>query len=134
MMYMLDTNILIYLIKQKPAAVLAHFQSHDFADICVSSITVAELEYGIVKSSSRQKNKQTLDSWLQMLQRPSFDENAANAYGKLRATLESHGTPIGPLDTLIAAHALSLGATLVTNNVREFSRVPGLPIEDWTTQ
>lgn len=131
-MYMLDTNILIYLIKQKPVAVLTHFQQHDFAEICVSSITVAELEYGIAKSGSPQKNKQTLDGWLQLLQRPSFDENAASAYGTLRATLEARGTPIGPLDTLIAAHALSLQATLVTNNVREFSRVPGLTIKDWT--
>lgn len=131
-MYMLDTNILIFLIKHKPAAVLTHFQQHDFADICVSSVTVAELEYGIAKSASPQKNKQTLDGWLQLLQRPAFDEKAASTYGTLRAALEARGTPIGPLDTLIAAHALSLQATLVSNNVREFSRVPGLTIEDWT--
>jgi tRNA(fMet)-specific endonuclease VapC len=131
MMYMLDTNILIYLIKRKPAQVLTHFQQHSFTDICVSSITVAELEYGVSKSGS-QKNKQTLDGWLQLLHRPAFDELAASHYGPLRATLESRGTPIGPLDTLIAAHALALQATLVTNNVREFSRVPGLTLEDWT--
>ena len=130
-MYMLDTNILIYLIKQKPIQVLAHFQQHDFKDICVSSISVAELEYGVAKSGSV-KNKQTLDSLLQLLQRPAFDDNAASEYGTLRATLESRGTPIGPLDTLIAGHALALQATLVTNNVREFSRVPGLTVEDWT--
>ena len=131
MKYMLDTNILIYLIKRKPIQVLTQFQQHEFSSICVSSITVAELEYGVAKSGSI-KNKQTLDGWLQMLHQAAFDENAASAYGTLRATLEERGTPIGPLDTLIAAHALSLQATLVTNNVREFSRVPGLTIEDWT--
>lgn len=131
-MFMLDTNILIFLIKQRPAAVLARFHQHDMKDICVSSITVAELEYGVAKSSLAQKNKQILDGWLQLLHRPAFDDNAARAYGPLRAALAARGTPIGPLDTLIAAHALSLQATLVSNNVREFSRVPGLMIEDWT--
>lgn len=131
-MFMLDTNILIFLIKRRPAAVLARFQQHDMKDICVSSITVAELEYGVSKSSYAQKNKQILDGWLQLLHRPAFDDNAARVYGSLRATLAARGTPIGPLDTLIAAHALALQATLVSNNVGEFSRVPGLMIEDWT--
>jgi tRNA(fMet)-specific endonuclease VapC len=131
MKFMLDTNILIYLMKQKPPQVMKRFSTHSLADVCVSSITVAELEYGVKKSGSH-KNKQTLDGWLQLVHRPSFDEAAARAYGALRATLEAHGTPIGPLDTLIAAHAIAIKATLVTNNVREFARVPGLTIEDWT--
>ena len=132
MIYMLDTNILIYLIKRKPPDVMARFLKHDFGAMCVSSITVAELEFGVSKSGSL-KNKQALDALMQLLQRPAFDGHAANAYGPLRATLEARGTPIGPPDTLIAAHALALGATLVTNNVREFSRVPGLKLEDWST-
>jgi tRNA(fMet)-specific endonuclease VapC len=131
MIYMLDTNILIYLTKKRPAQLLANFQRHDFADICVSSISVSELEYGVAKSGST-KNKQVIDSWLQLMHRPAFDDQAANAYGALRTTLEAQGTPIGPLDKLIAAHALALQATLVTNNVREFARVPGLNVEDWT--
>jgi tRNA(fMet)-specific endonuclease VapC len=131
MKFMLDTNILIYLIKQKPPQVMARFSVHSMADVCVSSITVAELEYGVMKSRS-EKNKRTLDGWLQLVHRPAFDEAAARAYGNIRATLESQGTPIGPLDTLIAAHAIAVDATLVTNNVREFARVPGLRIEDWT--
>lgn len=131
MKFMLDTNILIFLIKRKPPDVMKRFSAHAMADVCVSSISVAELEYGVMKSGSH-KNKQTLDGWLQLIQRPAFDEAAARAYGSVRATLESHGTPIGPLDTLIAAHAISIEATLVTNNVREFARIPGLKIEDWT--
>jgi tRNA(fMet)-specific endonuclease VapC len=131
MKYMLDTNILIYLIKHRPVHVLDRFRQHDLSDICVSAITVAELEYGVSKSGSL-KNKQVLDGWLQLLHRPAFDDTAASTYGAVRADLESKGTPIGPLDMLIAAHCLALQATLVTNNVREFARVPGLKIEDWT--
>ena len=131
MKFMLDTNILIFLIKQKPAQVMQRFSAHSMDEVCVSSISAAELEYGVAKSGST-KNKQMLDGWLQLIQRPAFDEKAAHAYGDLRTRLESGGTPIGPLDTLIAAHAISLNLTLVTNNVREFSRVPGLKIEDWT--
>lgn len=130
---MLDTNIMIYLIKQKPAQVLQRFAAQSLSDVCVSSITVAELECGVVKSGS-QKNKRTLDGWLQLIQRPVFGDDAARSYRIIRTALESSGTPIGPLDTLIAAHANALEATLVTNNVLEFARVPGRQIEDWTLQ
>ena len=131
MKFMLDTNILIYLIKRKPGRVLQRFAAHSMTDVCVSSISIAELEFGVMKSGS-QRNTQTLDGWLQLLQRPAFDDAAARSYGIIRAELESIGTPIGPLDTLIAAHAIALKATLVTNNTGEFARVPGLQIEDWT--
>jgi tRNA(fMet)-specific endonuclease VapC len=131
MKYMLDTNILIYLIKRKPAEVMKRFAAHPLSEVCISSISVAELEYGVIKSRS-QKNHRTLQGWLQLIHRPPFDDSAARSYGFVRTALEAAGTPVGPLDTLIAAHALALEATLVTNNIREFARVPGLKIEDWT--
>jgi len=131
MKFLLDTNILIYLIKEKPLTVLPRFKQHEPSDIGISAISVAELQYGLAKSASA-RSKRVLDDWLAMLQQPAFDSTAASKYGSLRAHLESSGTPIGPLDTLIAAHALALGAVLVTNNVREFARVPGLKIENWT--
>ena len=131
MKFLLDTDICIYLLKQHPL-VLASFARHPMSDIGISTITVAELEFGVAKSGST-KNKKTLDSWLSLLQQPPFDSRASRAYGQVRAELESKGTPIGPLDTLIAAHAIALSLTLLTNNVREFQRISGLNIENWTT-
>jgi tRNA(fMet)-specific endonuclease VapC len=130
MKYMLDTDICIYLLKQQPS-IIARFSQHRLSDIGVSVITVAELEYGVAKSGST-KNKKTLASWLALLQQPHFDSSASAIYGQVRAELESKGTPIGPLDTLIASHSLALGLTLVTNNVREFKRISGLKVENWT--
>jgi tRNA(fMet)-specific endonuclease VapC len=130
MKFMLDTDICIYLLKQHPL-ILARFAQHPMSDIGISTITVAELEFGVAKSGST-RNKKTLASWLPLLQQPPFDSTASRAYGQVRAELELKGTPIGPLDTLIAAHAISLGLTLVTNNVREFQRISGLNIENWT--
>jgi len=132
MKYMLDTNICIYLIKQKPPQVLDHFQVHSFGDIGVSTITVAELQFGVKKSQQVDRNKNALEQFLIPLVISEFDYQAAYAYGAIRAQLELSGQPIGALDTLIAAHALSLGITLVTNNTREFSKVPELIIADWT--
>jgi len=133
MKYLLDTNICIYLIKKKPPQVLQQFRSHSVGDIGVSSITVAELQYGVQKSQYTEQNQRALEQFLIPLVVASFDEQAAVMYGKIRAALETQGTPIGALDMLIAAHALSLGATLVTNNVREFSRVPELQLVNWVT-
>lgn len=130
MKFLLDTDICIYLLKRQPL-VLAQFTQHRMSDIGISAITVAELEYGVAKSGST-KNKRTLASWLALLQQPPFDIHASSTYGRVRAELELKGTPIGPLDTLIASHALALGLTLVTNNVREFNRISGLKIENWT--
>ncbi|MEK7350506.1 MAG: type II toxin-antitoxin system VapC family toxin [Nitrospirota bacterium] len=131
MKLMLDTDICIYLIKQHPPSALEQFLTHPVGDIGISSITVAELEYGVSKSRHATKNRLALAQFLSPLEVASFDRNAAAAYGRLRATLEQKGTPIGSMDLLIAAHALSLSVRLVTNNAREFRRVPGLRVENW---
>jgi len=130
---LLDTNICIYLIKQKPIEVLQHFNAYTTGDIGVSSITVAELSFGAAKSQRPTTNQFAVEQFLLPLMIAPFDYNAALAYGAIRAVLEQQGTPIGALDTLIAAHAICLGVTLVTNNVREFSRVAGLSVENWVT-
>ncbi|MBS4097751.1 MAG: type II toxin-antitoxin system VapC family toxin [Sulfuricella sp.] len=130
MRYMLDTNICIYAIKQRPGAVIAALRTHESAGIGLSSISVAELYFGVRKSGSA-KNLLALQHFLEPLEIADFDLAAAHAYGDLRHALESKGTPIGPLDTQIAAHALSLGVCLVSNNTREFERVAGLKLENW---
>lgn len=132
MKLMLDTNICIYIIKQRPAAVLKHFLEYQIGDIGISSITISELRYGVAKSTHREKNAKALDEFIIPLEVVSFDEDAAHVYGDIRATLEKAGTPIGAMDMLIAAHAVSLGIPLVTNNPREFVRIPALNIIDWT--
>ncbi len=132
MNYMLDTNICIYLINKQPSTVTARFNQHSVGEILVSSITVAELAFGVQKSHRRTQNEAALQQFLFPLVIREFDADAAFSYGQIRAELERRGTPIGSLDTLIAGHALSLETTLVTNNLREFSRVPNLLAEDWT--
>ena len=131
MKFMLDTNICIYIIKQKPPQVLAKFQAYPLGAIGISSITVAELEYGVQKSHWIEKNKRALQQFLLPLNIVEFDYPAATVYGHVRTALEKQGTPMGALDTLIAAHALSLNVTLITNNAREFSRIPNLRIANW---
>jgi tRNA(fMet)-specific endonuclease VapC len=131
MRYLLDTNICIYLIRQKPLHVTEHFTSHAVGDVGISTISVAELFFGVQKSKHQTQNEQALIQFLTPLVIVDFDRASAVAYGKIRAALQFRGTPIGSLDTLIAAHALSLGVTLVTNNIREFSRVPKLKLENW---
>lgn len=130
MQYMLDTNICIYAIKNRPASVLASLRLHEAAGIGISSISVAELFFGAEKSGSV-RNLVALRHFLEPLEIADFDQVAAETYGRLRNVLERDGTPIGPLDTQIAAHALALGISLVTNNTREFARVPGLRLENW---
>ena len=132
MKYLLDTNICVYLIRQKPPALLQKFRQFAIDDIGISSITVAELQYGVYRSAQQANNQQALEQFLIPLTILDFDYDAAQAYGRLRAHLEAQGTPIGSLDTLIAAHALVQQLTLVTNNIHEFARVPGLTIEDWS--
>jgi len=131
MRLLFDTNICIYLIKKKPQSVLGHFNAYAAGTIGISSITVAELEFGAQKSRYPSQNQQALEQFLLPLAILDFDKEAARAYGKLRALLEARGRVIGTLDMLIAAHALSQGLPLATNNVREFSRVPGLEILNW---
>ncbi|HEY3308177.1 MAG TPA: type II toxin-antitoxin system VapC family toxin [Desulfuromonadaceae bacterium] len=131
MKLMLDTNICIYIIKQQPANVLKRFLEYQIGDIGISSITLSELRYGVAKSTHKEKNTKALDEFITPLEVVSFDEEAALVYGDIRATLEKVGTPIGAMDMLIAAHAVSLGIPLVTNNAREFKRIPALNIIDW---
>lgn len=131
MRYMLDTNICIYAIKQKPKQVFQRLQTIDPQDVCVSSVTYAELVHGVEKSAAIEKNRVALSMLLAGIEILDFDTNAADQYGKVRADLEKRGAPIGPLDIMIAGHALSADCTIVTNNVGEFSRVKGLKIENW---
>ena len=131
MKYMLDTNICIYIIKHKPQKVIERFLKIDPKEICISSITFAELSYGAEKSSAKIKNHIALTLFLSNIEIKSFDMKAAEEYGYVRAELEAKGSPIGPLDTEIAAHARSLGLILVTNNTREFERVERLNVENW---
>lgn len=130
MRYLLDTDICIYVINVRPPAVLERFLAHESDGIGVSTVTVGELYFGVRKSASR-RNLAALEKFLAPLEVADYGRDAAIAYGELRAMLAKRGTPIGPLDAQIAAHALSLGVTLVSNNVREFKRVPKLPLENW---
>ncbi len=132
MKYMLDTNICIYLIKQKSPIVVNHFKSHVVGDIGISSVTLAELRYGVAKSQHIEKNRQALDEFILPLEIADFDEKAAESYGTLRASLEKEGKPIGSVDMMIGAHVLSLGVTLVTNNTREFKQIKHLKVADWS--
>jgi tRNA(fMet)-specific endonuclease VapC len=129
---MLDTNICIYMIKQKPRQVIEKLKSMNKADLCISSITYSELLYGAEKSSNIAKNLLALTMFLSNIEILPYDENASVDYGFIRSDLEKKGKPIGPLDMLIAAHAASLRMILVTNNEKEFERVKGLNIENWT--
>jgi len=132
MKYMLDTNICIYLIKRKLPKVLKYFQSLVPGDIGVSSITLAELRYGVAKSQHNEINQQALDEFILPLEIADFDEKAAESYGNVRASLAKEGKPVGAMDMLIGAHALSLGVTLITNNTREFKQIRHLKIADWS--
>ena len=132
-MILLDTNICIHVINAKPPAVLERFRQYRMGEIGLCSVVAAELAYGVAKSVSA-RNRQALEMFLAPLIILPFDDAAVWAYGNLRAELERKGTPIGALDTMIAAHALSQQSTLVTNNTREFARVPGLALENWVLQ
>lgn len=131
MRYMLDTNICIYIIKKKPPQILERFKTFHVSDIGISSITFAELEYGVTKSSRPQQNREALSEFLAPLEIVPFDDQAAIHYGEIRTYLEKQGKSIGAMDMLIASHARSLALTLITNNLREFKRVPELNLENW---
>jgi len=135
MRYLLDTNTLIYIINARPKhqRVLDRFAAEEARGVVVSSISLAELRYGIAKSEKRETSRDALERIIAALTIINFDAGAAERYGELRAALEIKGKTIGPLDALIAAHALSLNLILVTNNTREFARVRGLKIENWLT-
>ncbi|MDO4997897.1 MAG: tRNA(fMet)-specific endonuclease VapC [Neisseria sp.] len=129
--YMLDTNICIYTIKNKPQAVREYFQQHA-QHLCISSIVLSELLYGAEKSDNPSKTLAVVESFAARLEVLNFDENAASHSAQIRAELAKQGTPIGHYDVLIAGHARSLGLVLVSNNTKEFERVDGLRLENWT--
>ena len=131
MKYLLDTNICIYVIKKQPAKVIEKIQSEPMEDICISTITLAELEHGVAKSAHRERNRLALLEFLTPFRILDFDQGAAQHYGHIRSDLESRGIVIGPMDLLIAAHAQSKNLTLVTNNLREFKRIRNLEMENW---
>jgi len=130
---MLDTNIVAYAKNNRPEIVLERMGQFEPGDLCVSSITLAELEYGVFNSSNPDRNQLALTLFLANIEVVPFGDDAAVEYGRIRADLRRKGTPIGANDLLIAAHAKALGMTLVTNNTREFSRVEGLALEDWAS-
>lgn len=131
MRFMLDTDACISLIKKKPAGVLRRLTSLAPGEAGLSAVTLAELCYGVAKSAEKERNTRALEEFILPLEIVDFDGAAAESYGRVRAELEAAGAPIGPLDTMIGAHALSLSVVLVTHNTREFRRIPGLAVEDW---
>ncbi len=132
MKYLLDTDTCIHLIRAKSAKTLRKLTACEVGDVGISSISVAELQYGVAKSQDQERNQQVLEQFLIPLVIADFDHRAALEYGTIRTTLEARGTPIGAMDLLIAAHAVSLGVTLVTCNKKEIARVPRLTVADWT--
>ncbi len=130
MRYLLDTDICIYVINVRPPRVLERFLAHEGDGLGLSAVTVGELYAGVRKSGSR-RNLLLLEKFFAPLEIADFGLDAARMYGEVRSTLEKKGTPIGPYDTQIAAQALALDVTLVTNNLREFRRVPKLRVESW---
>ncbi|MFV1977608.1 MAG: tRNA(fMet)-specific endonuclease VapC [Candidatus Scalindua sp.] len=130
--YMLDTNIVIYTIKNRPSEVREAFKRHE-GQMCISSVTLGELIYGAEKSSMPEKNIKVIEGMIARLDVLSFNHQDSTHFGQLRAELEAIGKPIGPYDCMIAGHARSEGLILVTNNTKEFSRVPGLRVDNWVT-
>ena len=128
--YMLDTNIVIYTIKNRPSLVRESFKRHQ-GQMCVSTVTVGELIFGAERSAQPERNLADIEGLTARLEVSLFDAPAATHFGQLRAELYQSGKPIGPYDMMIAGHARSLGLILVTNNAKEFDRVPGLRIENW---
>jgi tRNA(fMet)-specific endonuclease VapC len=129
---MLDTNICIYILKNKPQKVAEKFKQYRIGDLSISSICVSELYYGSYKSQYVERNISVIEEFLSPLEIIKFDTKASIEYGKIRANLEKNGNIIDANDVFIAAHAKSLSATLITNNVKEFKRVEGLKVENWT--
>ncbi len=132
MKVMLDTDTCIYLTKRRLPSILNRLAEYRVGDVGISVVTLAELEYGVSKSTDPERNQQALNEFLLPLEIAPFDRSACSYYGRIRTALERKGSPIGSMDLLIAAHALSLSILLVTNNEKEFRRVPGLRVENWT--
>lgn len=128
--YLLDTNIVIYTLKNRPSQVRDRFTAHD-GHMAISSVTLGELVYGAERSSQIEANLRTIESFSAKIEVLSFDQAAAYHFGQIRSELLKAGRPIGPYDMMIAGHARSRGLVLVTNNLREFERVPGIRLENW---
>jgi len=131
MHYMLDTNICSYILKSRPLSVKSHFEQVGTSALCISTIVLAELYYGAARHPQRHSIRKEIDEFVARLVVIPWDETAADHYGNIRTDIEKFGTPIGAMDMMIAAHARSQGATLVSNNIRHFDKVPGLLIENW---
>jgi tRNA(fMet)-specific endonuclease VapC len=129
--FLLDTDTCIYLMKRRSEKIVKRLKALEPGDVGISSITLSELQYGVERSQFPARNREALEEFLVPLDVVEYGAEAADQYGKVRATLTRKGTPIGGNDLFIAAHALALGIPLVTNNVREFRRVPGLKVENW---
>ena len=129
--YMLDTDMCSYIIKEHPVSVLKHFQKLEMANICISIVSYAELMYGVERSSSKRINHSVIKDFVRHLDVMKWDMNAADAYAVIRTDLEAKGTPIGAMDTMIAAHSKSINTVLVTNNQKHFTKVDGLKIDNW---
>ncbi len=134
MKYLLDTNICIYIINKKPLSTIERIREKQINEIAISTITIAELEYGVERSQHTDQNRIAVIEFLVPFNILEFDQDAAIAYGKIRKQLESKGTPIGPMDLLLASQALSHHLILVTNNEKEFKRIENLQIENWAAK
>ncbi len=134
MNYLIDTNICIYIMNKRPAEVIQKFKNLEIGQIGISSITVSELNYGVAKSQQKKQNAKRLEEFLTPFEILPYDENASRYYGIIRSELESQGKVIGPLDMLIAAHAVSENLILVTNNEKEFQRIKSLKVENWAVK
>ncbi len=133
MIWMLDTNILVYFMNRKPGfeKIARRMSGRSPGEVRSSAITLAELRFGLERGEFRAENEATLDGLLEFLQIDDFPAAAAGDFGEIKSALLTGGKPIGPYDLLIAAHARHIGAVLVTNNEREFHRVPGLSVQNW---
>ena len=132
MKYLIDTNICIYIMNNRPLNVIKKFKQFNPGEIGISTITVSELQYGVSKSTHRKENQHRLDEFIAPLEILAYNAIAARTYGDIRFQLEKRGKLIGPLDLLIAAHALSHSLVMVTNNDKEFKRIKNLEVENWT--
>ena len=130
-LYMLDTDTCSYIIRERPIGVLERFRKLAMEQICISTVTYAELLYGVERSSSKRVNRPIIDDFVRHLNVIEWDNAAAEQYGKIRADLEARGQPVGAMDMMIAAHAKSIKAVLVTNNQKHFTKVKGLKVDNW---
>lgn len=132
MLYMLDTCICSYVLRKRPPSVKARFEGVSPGALCISAVTLAELYYGAARHPKGEAIRTEIDDFSARLSVVALDAAAADHYGSIRTALEKRGSPIGAMDMLIAAHARSMRAVLVTNDIRHFTRIPGLKVEDWS--